>query len=166
MLGSTLGTMIGVGIGSIKSWYIATYVMGALTIPIVPLCLKLPNTKSDMEMKASLKSVLKTGGVWACILVNVSNIFTLHTVLIGIPFCLAYTNLDQPSASGLAILGFVAVVGLLSRTAVLLVAKFSKKGPLSALNRRRFPIVIGKFMTDSAGYAYLLFHINKKEYNN
>lgn len=142
-LGPTLGSCLGAGLGSLSPWYVSTYLLGSLTVPLVPLCLMLPEKKDQNEKRIQATQVLKSLGARACILVYIANIFIFHTALVGLPFCLTYSVLDRPSTSGLVLLSLLLVVAVVVRVAAVLSAVFSGKGPLTVLNRRRLPIAVG-----------------------
>ncbi|MPC08202.1 hypothetical protein E2C01_000779 [Portunus trituberculatus] len=98
-LGPCVGTSVGASLGSLAQWYIATYVVGSVAIVLTPLCLLLPPPPDAAPHKEMhWKGVLTCRGVWACVGVHVANTWMLHTLLVGLPFCLTYTDLDQPSA--------------------------------------------------------------------
>lgn len=150
-LGPCVGTGVGACLGSLEQWHVATYVVGGLTVVLTPLCLLLPPPPDDAPHKEmQWKGVLSCRGVWACVGVHVANTWMLHTLLVGLPFCLTYTHLDQPSASGWVVAAAAVSVCVAVRLQLFLAAKLTIKSPPTALNRRRIPVVAGTVLVTAA----------------
>lgn len=150
-LGPCVGTGVGACMGALEQWHVATYVVGSVTVVLTPLCLLLPPPPDDAPHKEmQWKGVLTCRGVWACVGVHVANTWMLHTLLVGLPFCLTYTHLDQPSASGWVVAAAAVSVCVAVRLQLFLAAKLTMKSPPTALNRRRIPVVAGTVMVTAA----------------
>lgn len=150
-LGPCVGTGVGAYLGSLAQWYVATYVVSSVAVVLTPLCLLLPSPPDSAPHKeVHWKGVLTCRGVWACVGVHVANTWVLHTLLVGLPFCLTYTHLDQPSASGWVVVAAAVGVCVAVRLQLFLAAKLTIKSSPTALNRRRIPVVAGTVMVTAA----------------
>ncbi|XP_068232253.1 uncharacterized protein [Palaemon carinicauda] len=143
-IGPSLGSCVGVGLGSLESWYISTYLLGSLAIPLIPLCFMVPGKNDEHEKSIPVTQVLKTAGIWACIIVYVANIFTFHTALVGLPFCITETLQITDTTGGVVLLSMILVVAIVIRVTAVLSAVIGGKIPLTVLNKRRIPVAIGK----------------------
>ncbi|XP_064100172.1 uncharacterized protein LOC135211046 isoform X2 [Macrobrachium nipponense] len=143
-LGPPIGSCVGAGLGSLGQWYVSTYLLGSLTVPLVPLCMMVPGNTDQAGKRIGTFQVYSSPGTRVCILVYIANIFTLQTALIGLPFCLTYTALDKPSTSGLVLVLVILVVSTVVRVGAVISTVFSGKGgPLTILNRRRISVAVG-----------------------
>ncbi|KAG0713394.1 Sialin [Chionoecetes opilio] len=167
-MGPPLGTGLGAGLGSLREWYLATYLVGSLGLVLAPLCLMLPPPPDATPHKEMhLSRVLRCRGVWACVGVHAATTWALHTLLVGVSFCLAHTHLDNPAAPSLQSGWVVAAVAVVAcgaaRGMLFFAAKYSGKGPSTALNRRRVPVVAGTVMVTAAVIAMATAGLNAVE---
>ncbi|XP_045617973.2 uncharacterized protein [Procambarus clarkii] len=140
--GPYLGTILGGGLGGLRQWYIATYLVGGLALPVTLLCLMLPRHHHAPHKEVSWGQVLRSRAVWACAGVHMSHTWMVHTLLVGGPFCLVYV-IGSPSLRGWHLaLATTSALGI-SVSLCHLVHVALKGTSLTALNRRRFPVITG-----------------------
>ncbi|KAK8750309.1 hypothetical protein OTU49_014771 [Cherax quadricarinatus] len=141
--GPYLGTALGGGLGSLPQWYICSYLVGSLALPLALLCLTLPRLHHRAPRESVCwGQVLRSQALWSLAGVHLAYTWMLHTLLVGVPFCLTYI-IGSPTQRGLWMLVAPVMAVMLS---IVLCRGFHLllgEGRTSALNRRRFPVVTG-----------------------
>lgn len=148
-LGPYLGTCLGVGLGSLEEWYTATYALGSVALVLLLPCLLLPPVEANVHQNLAWRRVLKSRAVWACLGVHVANTWVMHTLLVGVPFCLTY-YLQQPCYRGWGAVAVVGAVAVICRPLEFFSPRLADKGPLSGLDRRRAPVLAGSLLVVTA----------------
>lgn len=148
-LGPYLGTCLGVGLGSLEDWYTATYALGSVALVLLLPCLLLPPVEANVHQNLAWRRVLKSRAVWACLGVHVANTWVMHSLLVGVPFCLTY-YLQQPCYRGWSAVAVVGAVAVICRPLEFLSPRLADKGPLSGLDRRRAPVLAGSLLVVTA----------------